>query len=39
MQQELAQRLLSATLDWSDEEIEIMLGTARGVNIRKLRRL
>ena len=25
--------------DWSDEEIEIMLGTARGVNIRKLRRL
>lgn len=25
--------------DWSDEEIEEMLSTARGVNIRKLRRL
>ena len=25
--------------DWSDEEIEEMLSTARGVNIRKLKRL
>lgn len=25
--------------DWSDEDIEVMLSTARGVNVRKLRRL